>query len=94
MIREGDILICNEDFNVMGTGITWSFVKGRKYKVIKCYTMWKGYSIQCIRVKGKYPEFRISCAMSEWELMEKFDYLYVQRKNKIEKIKKRINDNK
>lgn len=88
MIREGDILICKEYFVIMGTGITWSFVKDRKYKIIECYTKWKGYSIQCNSSKGK---FRISCGISEEKIKEHFDYLTIQRTNKINKIKSKIN---
>lgn len=86
MIREGDILICNEDYIKPGTGTTWSFLKGKSYTILKLYTIWKGYEISSERIRDKYGNLPLRCALSEEEIKKHFDYLTIQRRNKIEKI--------
>ena len=84
-LRKGDIIICLENFDIPGTGVTFTFYKNKRYIVYKYLPLWKESNAWEIRLEGGYI-FEQTGFMSEDDIFKKFDCVKYQRKNKLKKI--------
>lgn len=94
-LTKGDIIIVNEYFVVHGSGITFFFYKGNKYKIIKYLPIWyknfgtHAWEIKLIeKIKHKGTS---EISLSEEILFEKFECIKYTRLQKLKKLTK-IND--
>jgi hypothetical protein len=84
-LKEGDIIICLEDFHVAGIVVTFYFYKNRKYIISKYLPLWKTDAWRIELTQGK-PKFEETGYFSEDDLFKKFDCVKYQRRKKLKKI--------
>jgi hypothetical protein len=94
-LNKGTIIIVNDDFTIAGTGMTFYFYKGNKYKITKYLPVWyensgrHAWEIKLIeKIKGNGA---LIFWLSEDELFEKFECVKYTRLKKLQKLAK-IND--
>lgn len=87
ILTKNDILVVQQDFIIPGTGLTFYFYKGEKYKVIgkNKYGMW---NIKPIKIRGMNGGF-----YTEWltynQILENFFNIKKERKEKLNEIESR-----
>jgi hypothetical protein len=91
-LNKNDIIIVKEDFIIPGTGMTFYFYKGHKYKIPKYLPVWyeksgtHAWQIKLIeKIKGNGA---LMFWLSENELFEKFECIKYSRLKKLEKLSK------
>ena len=95
-LNKNDIIIVNEDFIIPGTGKTFYFYKGSKYKIVKYLPVWyensgrHAWEIKLIdKIKGNGA---LIFWFSEDELFEKFECRKYTRLKKLKKLAKISNE--
>ena len=93
-LQKGDIIIVNEDFIISGTGMTFYFFKGHKYKIVKYLPLWawvankvdNAWEIRLIdKIKGNGT---LVFSFSEDNLFQKFECIKYTRLKKLKKLSK------
>lgn len=86
-MKKGDIIVLEEDIIIYGTGVTWFYYKGNKYRVVD-NLRWNepGWQIKLMREKENKLYGSEYGYFSEDYLFKKFDCVKWQRKEKIKKI--------
>ena len=96
ILNKGTIIIVNDDFMIPGTGMTFLFYKGHKYKIIEYLPVWyekdgrHAWKIKLIeKIKGNGT---LKFGLSEDYLFEKFECVKYTRLKKLKKLKKINNE--
>ena len=86
----GDVILCLEDFFIPGTGMTFYYYKGNKYRIKNFLKLWDkpAWEIKLMREKEYKLYGNETGYFSEEELLKKFDCVKYQRKLKLKKINK------
>lgn len=88
-LTKGIIITCIEDFIVPGTGLTFYYYKGNKYKIVQYLDKWQvhAWEIKLLKFYSKSGSSEIGW-FSEEDLIKKFDALKYTRKEKLKNLEK------
>ena len=97
-LQKGDIIICLENFLIPGTGVTFHFFKGYRYKITQYLPVWfEKFGLHAWRIEiigDKSSDWTTSGAFSEDDLFTKFDCVKHLRKLKLLKLNRLINESR
>lgn len=87
---KGDVILCLEDFIIPGTGMTFYYYKGNKYRVKELLKIWDmpAWSIKLMREKEDKLYGNETGYFTEEELFKRFDCVKYQRILKLRKLNK------
>jgi len=87
-LNKDDILIVKEDFTVPGTGTTFFFYKGYKYKIITYLTNWHEHAWKIKLIGQKKGNEELEFWFSEENLFIRFECRKYSRLKKLQKLAK------
>lgn len=88
-LKKGNIIILLEDIIIPGTGTTFYYYKGNKYRIKRYLDKWNepAWYIKLIRTKEIKLYGSEDGYFSEKDLLKKFDCVKYSRKLKLKKLK-------
>ncbi len=90
-LSKGAIIIVNEDFTIPGSGMTFYFYKGNKYKITKYLPVWyekDGTHAWEIKLIEQIKTGELVFWFSEEKLFGKFECIKYTRLKKLQKLSK------